>query len=238
MLFAVVLCELIDDGRPSAIVLELSEISPSGLNQLEKHVPGVFLNYLKIFLLVAEEVDPVREETALTLEQKLPEVEGDFRLQILKGLISREIIDELVHLLELFRVLQVILKLWELLLKFISSADSQGLEPSLELRLCEGSHVEGIHLAGNKYSHNVTGISDPGVLEELLHPLDLNVACRLILVLVEGGNYLVGRCGTRGAPTLQDASDQDFLGCLIHVPTFCWLVSSVVEAEKLTNCIS
>jgi hypothetical protein len=124
MLFAVVLCELVDDGRPSAIVLELSEISPSGLNQFEKHVPGVFLNYLKVFLLVAQEVDPVREETALTLEQELPEVKGNFRLQILKRLISREIIDELVHLLELFRVLQVILKLWELLLKFISSANS------------------------------------------------------------------------------------------------------------------
>ena len=141
MLFAVILCELVDDGRPSAIVLELCEISPSRLNQFEKHVPGVFLNYLKIFLLVAEEVDPVREKTTLSLEQELPEVKGNFRLQILKGLISREIIDEFVHLLELFRVLQVILKLWELLLNFISSADSQGLETSLELWLCEGPHV-------------------------------------------------------------------------------------------------
>ncbi len=84
MLFAVVLCELVDDGRPSTIVLELSEISPRGLNQLEKHVPRVFLNYLKVFLLVAEEVVPVREETALTLEQELPEVECYFHLQILK----------------------------------------------------------------------------------------------------------------------------------------------------------
>ena len=112
MLFAVVLCELVDDGWPSAVVLELSEISPSGLNQLKKHVPGVFLNYLKVFLLIAEEVNPVREETTLSLEQELPEVKGNFRLQILKRFISREIIDELVHLLELFRVLQVILKLW------------------------------------------------------------------------------------------------------------------------------
>jgi hypothetical protein len=112
MFFAVVLCELVNDGWPSAVVLELSEISSSGLYQLKKHVPGVFLNYLKVFLLVSEEVDPVREEKTLTLEQELPEIEGDFCLQILKRFISREIIDELVHLLELFRVLQVILKLW------------------------------------------------------------------------------------------------------------------------------
>jgi len=112
MLFAVVLCELVDDGRPSAVVLELSEISPRRLNQLEKHVPGVFLNYLQVFLLVAEEFDPVREEAALTLEQELPEVEGYLRLQILKGLISCEIIDKFVHPLEFFRVFQVILKLW------------------------------------------------------------------------------------------------------------------------------
>jgi hypothetical protein len=149
MLFAVVLCELVNDGWPSAIVLELSEISPRGLNQLKKHVPGVFLNYLQVFLLVAEEFDPVREEAALTLKQELPEVEGHLRLQILKGLISCEIIDEFVHLLEFFWVFQVILKLWEFPLQVISSADTHRLKPSLELRLCEGSHVKGIHLARN-----------------------------------------------------------------------------------------
>jgi hypothetical protein len=147
MLFAVVLCELIDDGRPRAVVLELSEISPRRLNQLEKHIPGVFLNHLQVFLLVAEEVNPVREEAALALEQEFPEVEGDLRLQIFKGLISRKIIDEFVHLLEFFRVFKVILKLWEFPLQVIRSADSHRLKPSLELRRCEGTHVEGIHLA-------------------------------------------------------------------------------------------
>lgn len=150
MLFAVVLCELVDDGRPSSVVLEFCEISPRRLNQLEKHVPGVFLNYLQVFLLIAEEVNPVREEAASTLEQEFPEIEGDLRLQILERLISCEIIHEFVHLLEFFRVFQVILKLWQLPLKLIRSTDSNGLKPCLELRLCEGTHIEGIHLARNE----------------------------------------------------------------------------------------
>jgi hypothetical protein len=51
-LFVEILCELVYHWRPCAIILELSEVTFALLNELEKHVPCIFLNYLLIFFLV------------------------------------------------------------------------------------------------------------------------------------------------------------------------------------------
>lgn len=178
--------ELINYRRPRAIVHEIGDLSLGLVDQLEEHVPGV-LGYGQLLLLLgAQEVDPVSEELALAREEHLPEVDGHVDLEVLETLVARKVEHELVHLLEVLRLLQLLVQLRQLPLEFVGGADPHCLEAVLELGQCHDAHLLGTHFAADEHGHDVRGGVHPQVVEEFLQPLDFDVARPRVLVPIEG----------------------------------------------------
>jgi hypothetical protein len=143
-------------------------------------------------------------------------------LQVLERFIASEIENKIVHLFELYRVLNLLVQLLKLAFQLINSRYAHLVKSLLELSDCEDAHIGRLHLAANHKCDKVGLRVYPQITVEINHPFNLYVAGGSIFILVKGLLNFGGISSTctarRWLGHIRISFREIFISSSVHIP--------------------
>ena len=139
-------------------------------------------------------------------------------MQVLERFIASEIENKIVHLFELYRVLNLLVQLLKLAFQLINSRYAHLVKSLLELSDCKDAHIRRLHLAAYHKCDKVGLRVDAQITVEINHSLNFNVASIFIFILVKG---LLNFCGVATRSWLGHiciSICEIFISCSVNIP--------------------